>query len=121
MNLADFNYQFQRTWVRIPATVKPLLAHAFLFYLKALNSKISVITQSMGGNTLPNAYIAIRDENCLIQARDITPRPPMPLFLEIQPPTPIVVPPLAVVPPIPAIGYHNTTQEIAALAQNQEF
>lgn len=62
-------------------TVKPSPKHAFLFFLKALNSEISMMIQSMGGFTLPNAYdIAIRAENYLIQASRIAPRPPMPIF-----------------------------------------
>lgn len=37
--------------------------------------------QSMGGNTLPQAFdIAVRAENCLIQAGMIARRPPMPIF-----------------------------------------
>ena len=39
----------------------------------------------MGGTTLPRAYdMAIRVENTLIQGGKIAPRPPMPLFPEIQ-------------------------------------
>ncbi|KAH9289667.1 hypothetical protein KI387_033784, partial [Taxus chinensis] len=49
--------------------VRPAAEGAFLYYLKALNSDISMLIQSMGGTTLPASYsIAIRAENCLIQA-----------------------------------------------------
>ncbi|KAH9293755.1 hypothetical protein KI387_041040, partial [Taxus chinensis] len=70
---------FQRSWDRIPVAVRPTAEGAFLYYLKALNSDISMLIQSMGGTTLPAAYsIAIRAENCLIQAGKLAPRPPMP-------------------------------------------
>ena len=58
--------------------------------------------QSMGGVSLPQAYdIAIGAENSLIQAGKIAPRPPMPIFLDIQPNMPLTIPPfnpLLVVP-----------------------
>ncbi|KAH9308760.1 hypothetical protein KI387_036671, partial [Taxus chinensis] len=67
--LTDFNFRFQRSWDRIPVVVRPTAEGAFLYYLKDLNSDISVLIQSMGDTTLPVAYsIAIRAENCLIQA-----------------------------------------------------
>ena len=47
----------------------------------------------MGGTTLPGAYdMAIRDENTLIQGGKIAPRPPMPLFPEIQNHQPSIAP-----------------------------
>ncbi|KAH9299000.1 hypothetical protein KI387_030682, partial [Taxus chinensis] len=67
--MTDFNSRFQRTWERIPIVVRPTNEGAFLYFLKALNFDISVMIQSMGGITLPDAYaIAIRAENFLIQA-----------------------------------------------------
>ncbi|KAH9314377.1 hypothetical protein KI387_023004, partial [Taxus chinensis] len=67
--LIDFNFRFQRTWERIPMVVRPTAEGAFLYYLKDLNYDISMLIQSMGGTTIPAAYsIAIRAENCLIQA-----------------------------------------------------
>ncbi|KAH9293400.1 hypothetical protein KI387_041395, partial [Taxus chinensis] len=68
-HLTEFNFRFQRSWDRIPVAVRPTTKGAFLYYLKALNSDISMLIQSMGGTTLPAAYIiAIRAENYLIQA-----------------------------------------------------
>jgi hypothetical protein len=79
-----FNYKFQKTWDRIPAVVKPSPGNAFLYYLRALNSDIATILQTMGGTTLPRAYdISIRVENTLIQGGKIAPRPQMPLFIEM--------------------------------------
>lgn len=63
----DFNSRFQRTWNRIPISVRPSADHAFLYYLKSLNSDISVMIQSMGGVSLPQAFgISMRAENSLI-------------------------------------------------------
>lgn len=79
--MTDFNYHFERTWNRIPTMVKPSPEHAFLYYLKDLNSDISIMIQSMGGVTLPTPYdISIRAEKNLIQAGKIAPRPPMSIF-----------------------------------------
>ena len=119
-HISDFNFRFQRTWDRIPATVKPSNDYAFLFYLKAFNSDISVMIQSMGGRTLPDAFdIAVRAENSLIQAGKLPPRPPMPYSAEIQQIVPAVIPPLAVIPPMPALPACNmqvAAEEHAATA-----
>lgn len=91
--MIDFNYRFQKTWDRIPTAVKPSPGNAFLYYLRALNSDIATILQTMGGTTLPGAYdMAIRVENTLIQGGKIAPRPPMPLFPEIQNHQPSIAP-----------------------------
>ena len=83
-HISDFNFHFQRTWDKSPPSIKPSNDHAFLYYLKAFNSDISVMIQSMGGRTLPGAFdIAVRAENSLIQVRKLPPRPPMPYFEEI--------------------------------------
>ena len=82
--MIDFNYRFQKTWDRIPTTVKPTPGNAFLHYLRAFNNDISTTIQTMGGDTLPNAYeVAIRAENILIQGGKLAPRPPMPFFPDI--------------------------------------
>lgn len=116
--MGDFNFRFHKTWNRILALVKPSPNHAFLYYLRALNSDIVVMIQSMGRASLPGAYnIAIRAENCLIQARKITPRPPMPLFPE----APTQQPTLAPIPMAP-VGQPSTSSnelhEVKALLQN---
>lgn len=51
--MTDFNIRFQKTWNKIPATVRPSTDYAFLYYLKSLNSDISVMIYSMGGTSLP--------------------------------------------------------------------
>ncbi|KAH9289488.1 hypothetical protein KI387_033605 [Taxus chinensis] len=91
--MSSFNIHFSRTWERIPASVKPQADHAFLYYLRALNSDISTMIQSMGGETLPDAYdIAIRAENSLIQAGKLAPRPSMPFLVDLAPiPQPITI------------------------------
>ncbi|KAH9323648.1 hypothetical protein KI387_018287 [Taxus chinensis] len=44
-----------------------------------------MLIQSMGGTTIPAAYsIAIRAENCLIQAGKLAPRPLMPLYPSLE-------------------------------------
>ncbi|KAH9291982.1 hypothetical protein KI387_042826, partial [Taxus chinensis] len=97
--LTDFNFRFQRSWDRIPVAVRPTAEGAFLYYLKALNSDISMLIQSMGGTTIPMAYsIAIRAENCLIQAGKLAPRPPMPLYPNLENPSTSQAPTLAPVP-----------------------
>ena len=91
--MTDFNYRFQKTWDRIPAAVKPSPGNAFLYYLRALNSDIATVLQTMGGTTLLGAYdMAIRAENTLIQGRKIAPRPPMSLFPEIPNHQPSITP-----------------------------
>ena len=84
--------------------------------------------QSLGGNTLPNAYqIAIRAKNNLIQAGQIAPRPAMPIFL-VAPRLPLAEPlqvaPLAVIPAVPALPAPGTSQnalQIDASAQSNEL
>lgn len=82
-------------------TIRPTAEHAFLYYLRAFNSSISVMIQTLGGNTLLAAYqLAIRAENNLIQAGQIAPRPPMPIFpmaLVTQPTIPLQEVPLAMI------------------------
>ena len=65
--MTDFNYRFQITWDRIPTSVKPTPSNAFLHYLRAFNNDIATTIQTMGGDTLSNAYdIAIKEETILI-------------------------------------------------------
>lgn len=52
----DFNVRFQKTWQRISLVAYPLADKAFVFYLKAFNFDISIMIQSLGGNTLPDTY-----------------------------------------------------------------
>ena len=54
-HISNFNFCFQRTWDRILASIKHSNDHAFLYYLKAFNSDILVMIQSMGGHTFPGA------------------------------------------------------------------
>ncbi|KAH9327816.1 hypothetical protein KI387_043750 [Taxus chinensis] len=89
----------QWSWDRIPVAVRPTVEGAFLYYLIALNSDISMLIQSMGGTTLPAAYsIAIRAENCLIQAGKLAPRPRMPLYPSLESPSASQAPVLAPIP-----------------------
>ena len=47
----------------------------------------------MGGNTLTDAYeVAIKVKNTLIQGGKLSPRPPMPLFLDMPTQQPVVAP-----------------------------
>ena len=79
--MTDFNYRFKKTWDRIPTSVKPTPSNAFLHYLRAFNSDIATTIQTMGGDTLPNAYdTTIKTKNILIQGRKLAPRPLMPFF-----------------------------------------
>lgn len=118
----DFNYQFQRTLNRILVSVKPSNDYAFLFYLKALNSDIALMIQSMGGNTLPVAFdVAVRAENSLIQVGKIAPRPPMPIFADLQPIIPIVPPVIVVVPSFPTYNAQVVAQEHVVPSHLQEI
>ena len=82
--MTDFNYRFQKTWDRIPTLVKPTPGNAFFHYLRAFNSDIATTIQTMGGDTLPNAYdTTIRAENILIQGGKLAPRPPIPFFPDV--------------------------------------
>lgn len=57
--------------------------------------------QSMGGTSLPQAFeIAVRAENCLIQAGMIARWPPMPIFPSLEPSLPLQVPPFTPIPTI---------------------
>ena len=56
-----FNYIFQKTWDRMPTSIKPTPDNAFLHYLRAFNSDIATKIQTMGGDTLLDTYeITIR-------------------------------------------------------------
>ena len=82
--MTDFNYRFQKTWDQIPTLVKPTPGNTFLHYLRAFNSDIDTTIQTMGGDSLPNAYdIAIKLDNILIQGGKLAPRPPMPFFPDV--------------------------------------
>ena len=71
--------------------------------------------QSMGCVSLPQAYnINVRDENSLIQVGKIAPRPPMPIFPNIQSNMPLIVPPLNALPIV-------LSQEIVILGPSQEL
>jgi hypothetical protein len=99
----------------MPISVRPSADHAFLYFLRSLNSNISVMIQSMGGVLLPQAYdTAIRAENSLIQEGKIAPRPPMPIFPDIQPYMSLAIPPMNALPIVPS-------QEIVVLCPSQEL
>lgn len=84
--LTNFNLRFQWTWQRIPLSTRPPTDMAFVFYLKAFNSNISVMIQSPGANTLLQAFdIVVQAENNLIDVGKLTPHHIMPVFLEISP------------------------------------
>ena len=71
--MTNFNYRFQRTWSRIPVQVTPSKGHAFLYYLRSLNSDIFIMIQSMRGYSLLKGFdIPIRDENSLFQVGKIS-------------------------------------------------
>ena len=124
-HISDFNFCFQRTWDRIPPSIKPSEDHVILYYLRAFNSDILVMIQSMGGCTLPGAFdIAVRAENNLIQDGKLPPRPPMPYFAEVQLIVPAVIQPLAVVPlapALPAFNMHVVAEEYAVVAPIREL
>lgn len=91
--MTNFNYRFQKTWDRIPTAIKPSPSNTFLYYLRAFNSDIATILQSMGEGTLPNSYeISIRVENILIQGGKLAPNPPMPFCPNIPNHQPILAP-----------------------------
>ena len=91
--MIDFNYRFQKTWDRILTSMKPTPGNAFLHYLRAFNSDIATTIQTMGGDTLPNAYeIAIKSYNNLIQGGKLAPRPPMPFFPNVPNHQPTISP-----------------------------
>lgn len=57
----------------------------------------------MGGVSLAQAFpIAVRVENSLIQASKIASKPPMPIFLDIQPNMPLNIPPFTPLPVVPS-------------------
>lgn len=73
--------------------MKPAPGNAFLHYLIAFNSDIATTIQTMGGDTLPQAYeITIRSENILIQGGKLAPRPPMAFFLDVPNHQPAMAP-----------------------------
>lgn len=79
--------------------------------------------QYMGGYSLPQGYdIAIRVENSLIQTGKIAPRPPMPIYLDTQPNTPLVVPPFNPLSIIPSheIIVVGPLQEVQELKDGQK-
>ena len=79
--MTNFNYRFQKTWDRIPNTVKPSAGNSILYYLRALNSDIATTLQTIGGATFFDAYeTTIKEENILIYGEILAPRPPIPLF-----------------------------------------
>ena len=45
--MTNLNYIFQKTWDRIPNLVNPTPGNAFLHYLRAFNSDIATIIQTM--------------------------------------------------------------------------
>ncbi|KAH9311994.1 hypothetical protein KI387_027029, partial [Taxus chinensis] len=74
---------------------------------------------SMGGITIPMAYsIAIRAENCLIQAGKLAPRPPMPLFPILESPNTNQAPNLAP-SPIPRNQSSNESSTSSPSAPNE--
>ena len=84
--------------------------------------------QSLGGNTLPNAYQrVIRAENNLIQAGQIALRPAIPIFSvapRLPPAEPLQVAPLAVilvVLALPALGISQNALQVDASAQSNEL
>lgn len=102
--------------------VKPSPEHAFLYYLRALNSNIIVMIQSMGGVTLLADYdISIRAENNLMQDGKIAPRPPMPIFPDIQPLMPLQVPPIAAILLVPALGFQNYVQNSVVVDPSKQL
>ena len=73
--------------------MKPNPGNAFLHYLRAFNSDIATTIQTMGEDTLPDAYeIEIKVENILIQGGKLAPRPPMPFFPDIPNHQPTMTP-----------------------------
>ena len=91
--MTDFKYRFQKTWDKIPASIKPTLGNAFLHYLRAFNSDIATTIQTMGGDTLPNAYATIiKVENILIQGGKLALRPPLPFFPNVPNHQPAMAP-----------------------------
>ncbi len=71
--------------------------------------------QSMGGVLLPQAYsIATKAKNNLIQVGKISPRPLVPILLDMQPDMPLVVPPFNALPFVPS-------QEITIVDPSQEL
>ena len=107
-HISNFNFRSQRMWDKIPPSIKPSEDHAFLYYLRAFNSDISVMIQSMGGNTLPGAFdTTVKAENNLIQAGKLPPRPLMPYFVEVQPIVPVVMQLLDIIPLAPVLPPFN--------------
>lgn len=69
----------------------------------------------MGGTSFPEAFdTAIRAENCLIQVGVIQRRPPMAIFLSLQPIAPAQVPPFTPIPTILAPLASTSGRELRA-------
>lgn len=97
--VTDFNMRFQRTWQMIPFSTCLPTDMAFVFYLKAFNSDISMMIQSLWGSTLSDAYdLAIWVENNLIDAEKLAPWPLMSVFPEILNQVPELVVPSTSIP-----------------------
>lgn len=97
--MTNFNGRFLKTWNMIPINIRPSIDYAFLYFLRSLTSDISFMIQSLGGTSLPQAFnLAVKVENCLIQAGMITPRPPMPISPNFQPTMPLQMPPFTPIP-----------------------
>ena len=106
--MTDFSHRFQKTWYRIPTSVKPTPGNAFLHFLSGFNSDISTTIQTMGGDTLPNSYdTTIRAESILIQGGKLAPRPPMPFFPNVPNHQPTMA-------PLPTI---STSQSLSLVPQ----
>lgn len=58
---------------------------AFVFYLKSFNSNILVMIQSLGGNTLPQAFeLAVQAKNNMIDVGKLALRPLMSVFPDLS-------------------------------------
>lgn len=102
--MLDFKYRFLKTWDRISVLVRPSANCAFLYFLRALESDIAMMIQSLGGDNLPEAYdISIKVERCLIQDGKLDPRLSMPLFPEVPAKQPTLAP-----IPLTSIGQFTT-------------
>lgn len=76
----------------------------------------------MGGTSLPQAFdIAVKAENCLIQAGMIDRRPLMPIFPSLQPIAHVQVPPFTPIPTILAPQASTSGQEHVKAGFSQEL
>jgi len=70
----DFKSRFDKVWKKFFVDIRPSQVFAFLYYLKALDPEISVMIQSLGGETLPQSYdLAIKAESSLILSSKLPP------------------------------------------------